>query len=336
MRASRGLRWCCATTRPRCSPAAGCSRCCPTCSARSTRPGPGWPTCSRACGPRTWTRSATTGTPPSSRCSATGASGTTRRPSRSRWCGISWSIWLAWIPTAYVSAFIGDAEHGIARDEESAEIWTRLFSERGISADRIDLDTEERGDEIGNQGARIAFYGSKNWWSRAGGPDAMPMGDPGGPDSEIFYFFPQVTHDTRFGRFAHQNSDGGQFLEIGNSVFMQYRRTAEGFAELPRHNVDFGGGLERIAAASIDSPDVYRIDRLWPIVKALESLSGRTYAEATTAMRVVTDHMRGAALLASDGVLPGNKAQAYVMRRLVRRALRYALELELTGGLAEK
>jgi alanyl-tRNA synthetase len=233
----------------------------------------------------------------------------------------------------YVSAFIGDAEHGIARDEESAEIWTRLFTERGISADRIDLDTEERGDEIGNQGARIAFYGHKNWWSRAGGPDAMPMGDPGGPDSEIFYFFPQVTHDTRFGRRTHQNSDGGQFLEIGNSVFMQYRRTPEGFAELPRHNVDFGGGLERIAAASIDSPDVYRVSLLRPLIERLEQLSGRTYADATTAMRVVADHVRGATFLAADGVHPGNHAQGYVMRRLVRRALRFGLDLGLTGGI---
>ena len=236
----------------------------------------------------------------------------------------------------YVSCFIGDAEHGIPRDDESAEIWSDLFRAAGISHERVDLGTEEHGGEVGNQGARIAFYGHKNWWSRFGGPDEMPVGDPGGPDSEVFFHFPQVPHDTRYGRFPHQNSDGGQYLEIGNSVFMQYRKTPDGFAELPHHNVDFGGGLERIAAASIDSPDVYRIDRLWPIVEALESLSGKTYDGATTAMRVVTDHMRGAALLASDGVMPGNKAQAYVMRRLVRRALRYALELELTGGLAEK
>jgi alanyl-tRNA synthetase len=236
----------------------------------------------------------------------------------------------------YVSAFIGDPEHGIPRDEESADIWADLFREAGISHERVDLDTEEHGNEVGNQGARIAFYGHKNWWSRFGGPDEMPVGDPGGPDSEVFFHFPQVPHDTRFGRFPHQNSDGGQYLEIGNSVFMEYRKTADGFVKLPRHNVDFGGGLERIAAASIDSPDVYRIDRLWPIVQALESMSGKTYDDATVAMRVVTDHMRGAALLAADGVLPGNKAQAYVMRRLVRRALRYALELELTGGLAEQ
>jgi alanyl-tRNA synthetase len=234
----------------------------------------------------------------------------------------------------YVSAFIGDPEHGIPRDEESADIWTRLFTEAGVSAGRVDLGTEEHGDEVGNQGARIAFYGDKNWWSRAGGPDRMPIGDPGGPDSEVFYFFPQVAHDPRFGRFPHQNSDGGQFLEIGNSVFMQFRRTPDGFAELPRHNVDFGGGLERIAAAAIDSPDVYRVSLLWPTVQRLQELSGRTYEDATTAMRVVTDHFRGATFLAADGVRPGNRQQGYVLRRLVRRAVRFALDLGLTSGVA--
>jgi alanyl-tRNA synthetase len=236
----------------------------------------------------------------------------------------------------YVSAFIGDPAHGIPRDEESAEIWTDLFREAGISHDHVDLGSSEHGGEVGNQGARIAFYGHKNWWSRFGGPDAMPVGDPGGPDSEVFFEFPQVAHDPAYGRYPHQNSDGGRYLEIGNSVFMQFRRTADGFAPLPHHNVDFGGGLERIAAASIDSPDVYRVDLLWPVVEALQTLSGRPYADATRAMRVVTDHLRGAAMLAASGIRPGNKAQPYVMRRLVRRALRYALELELTGGLAEK
>jgi alanyl-tRNA synthetase len=236
----------------------------------------------------------------------------------------------------YVSAFIGDPENGIPRDEESAEIWTDLFRAAGISHERVDLGTEEHGNEVGNQGARIAFYGHKNWWSRFGGPDEMPVGDPGGPDSEVFFHFPQVPHDPAFGRYPHQNSDGGQYLEIGNSVFMQFRRTANGFARLPRDNVDFGGGLERIAAASIDSPDVYRVDLLWPVVEALQAMSGRSYEQTTRAMRVVTDHLRGAAMLAADGVAPGNKAQPYVMRRLMRRALRYALELELTGGIAEK
>jgi alanyl-tRNA synthetase len=154
----------------------------------------------------------------------------------------------------YVTCYIGDPQHGIARDDESAEIWTDLFRDAGISRERIDLDTEERGNEIGNKGARIAFYGAKNWWSRAGGAEEMPIGDPGGPDSEVFFYFPQVEHDTAFGRYPHQNSDGGQYLEIGNSVFMEFQRTVDGFVDLPRHNVDFGGGLERIAAGRHRQP----------------------------------------------------------------------------------
>jgi alanyl-tRNA synthetase len=98
---------------------------------------------------------------------------------------------------------------------------------------------------------------------------------------------------------------------------------------LPRKNVDYGGGLARIAAASIDSPDVYRINLLWPIVQRLEELSGRSYDTDTLAMRVIADHLRGATFLAVDGVRPSNKEQGYVMRRLVRRAIRYAFDLGL-------
>ena len=93
--------------------------------------------------------------------------------------------------------------------------------------------------------------------------------------------------------------------------------------------MDFGGGLARIAAASIDSPDVYRISLLWPIVARLEEITGLRYADRTVAMRVVADHLRGATFLAVDGVVPSNKAQGYVMRRLVRRAVRFAFDLGL-------
>ncbi|GAC66245.1 alanine--tRNA ligase-related protein [Gordonia soli] len=238
----------------------------------------------------------------------------------------------------YVSVFTGDPEHDIPRDDESADIWTELFTAAGVSADRVELLTEEHGNEVGNQGARIAFYQDKNWWSRGGGPDQMIVGDPGGPDSEVFYYFPQVEHDTAFGRYPHQNSDGGQYLEIGNSVFMQYRRTggdgvAPGFAELPHRNVDYGGGLERIAAAAIDSPDVFRISLLWPVVAELERLSGKSYDDATHAMRIVTDHVRGAVFLAADGVVPSNKEAGYVMRRLLRRAIRFAAELGVENNV---
>nr|EMP13857.2 alanyl-tRNA synthetase [Gordonia sp. NB41Y] len=229
----------------------------------------------------------------------------------------------------YVSVYSGDEALGIPRDTDSADIWTELFTAAGVSADRIVLDTEQRGDDEGHHGAHICFYRDKNWWSRGGGPDTMPIGDPGGPDTEVFYYFPQVEHDTAFGRHSHPNSDGGQFLEIGNSVFMQFTRTESGLRELGRRNVDFGGGLERIAAASIDSPDVYRVSTLWPLIERLETLSGRTYDENTHAMRIIADHIRGAVFVIGDGVKPAGKEHGYVLRRLIRRAIRFAHGLEL-------
>lgn len=227
----------------------------------------------------------------------------------------------------YVSCFIGDEAHGIPKDEESARIWTRLFDEAGIHADQVELGSEERASEVGTGGARIAFYGNKNWWCREGTADRMPVGEPGGPDTEVFYLFPHVEHDPAYGAHCHQNCDCGRFIELGNSVFMEYRRTETGFEPLPRRNVDYGGGLERIAAAALDTSDVFRISLLWPVVERLQELSGRTYEQERLAMRVIADHLRGATFLAVDGVRPSNKTQGYVLRRLVRRAVRFAVDL---------
>jgi alanyl-tRNA synthetase len=229
----------------------------------------------------------------------------------------------------YVSCFSGDAANGIPKDEESAGIWTGLFTAAGVSSEQVDLGTEEHAAEVGTGGARIAFYSKKNWWCRGGSAEDMPVGEPGGPDTEIFYLFPNVAHDPAFGEHCHQNCDCGRFIELGNSVFMQYRRTADGFELLPRRNVDYGGGLARIAAAAMDSSDVFRISLLWPIVERLQELSGRSYEDETHAMRVIADHLRGATFLAVDGVTPSNKAQGYVMRRLIRRAVRFAFDLGL-------
>lgn len=229
----------------------------------------------------------------------------------------------------YVSVYSGDDELGVPRDDESAQIWTELFAAAGVSAETVVLDTEERGNDEGHHGARICFYRDKNWWSRGGGPSTMPVGDPGGPDTEVFYYFPQVEHDTAFGRYSHPNSDGGQFLEIGNSVFMQYTRTDDGLTGLAKRNVDFGGGLERLAAASIDSPDVYRVSTLWPLIEKLQTLSGRSYEDETQAMRIISDHIRGAVFVIADGVKPASKEHGYVLRRLIRRAIRFAHALEL-------
>ncbi|MGC4935299.1 alanine--tRNA ligase-related protein [Gordonia sp. DT30] len=233
----------------------------------------------------------------------------------------------------YVSVYSGDFELGIPRDDDSADIWAELFERAGIATDRTVLDTEERADSVGSQGAHICYYRDKNWWSRAGGPADMPVGEPGGPDTEVFYHFPQVPHDTAYGDHPHPNSDGGQYMEIGNSVFMQFAKDVGGLRPLTRRNVDFGGGLERIAAASIDSPDVYRVSTLWPIICGIETLSGTRYEAQTQTMRIIADHLRGAVFLIADGIVPAAKEHGYVLRRLLRRAIRFAHGLGLTDGV---
>ncbi len=237
----------------------------------------------------------------------------------------------------YVTAFIGDEAHGIPRDDEAASIWQKVFAEKGIEAKIVEIGSQADGDARGiNPGERIFFYDDgENWWSRGGGLDKTPIGDPCGPDSEVFYDFGPQNHDDSYGK-AHPASDGGQFMEIGNQVFMQYRRLEDGsFEPLEKKNVDFGGGLERIAAARIDSPDVFRISLLWPIIEKLEELSGKKYESHTASMRVIADHLRAATFLAVDGCAPSNKEQGYVMRRLLRRAIRFAFELGVEQNFFE-
>lgn len=237
----------------------------------------------------------------------------------------------------YVSCFIGDDKNNIQRDDEAAQIWQEVFAKKGIEAKIVELDSAENGDKLGMQGGRIFFYNDKeNWWSRGGGIDSTPIGDPCGPDSEVFYDFGEQHHDASFGQ-AHPASDSGRFMEIGNQVFMQYRRLDDGsFEPLKRKNVDFGGGLERIAAAAIDSPDVFKISLLRPIIKKLESLSGEEYATHTASMRVIADHLRAAVFLAVDGCVPSNKEQGYVMRRLLRRAIRYSFDLGIEQNFLQE
>ena len=237
----------------------------------------------------------------------------------------------------YVTCFIGDEASGVPRDTEAADLWTDLFEKAGVDTKRVDLDTEENGAKVGDQGGRIFFYGNKkNWWSRSGTPQEMPVGEPGGPTTEMFYLFPEVEHNTEYGEKCHVNCDCGRYIELGNSVFMAYVKTNEGVKPLPKRNVDYGGGLERIAAAAMDSPDVFKISLLWPIVQKLEELSEKKYDAHTNAMRVISDHLRGATFLAVDGVRPSNKEQGYVMRRLLRRAIRFAFELGIEQNFLEQ
>lgn len=237
----------------------------------------------------------------------------------------------------YVTCFIGDEQFGVPKDSESAKIWKDLFEIDGIEAKDIEVGSEADGYEKGMQGGRIFYYdAAKNWWSRAGLPEQMPDGEPGGPDSEVFYEFTQVEHDKKFGEACHPNCDCGRFLEIGNSVFMTYRKAGNKFEDLPKPNVDFGGGLERIAAAVNDDPDIFKISVIQPIIDGLEELSGKQYEQHTTSMRVIADHLRAAVWLAVDGVVPSNKQQGYVLRRLLRRAIRYAFDLGIEQDLCEK
>lgn len=238
----------------------------------------------------------------------------------------------------YATCFIGDEKNGIPRDDEAAAIWQKVFAEHGIEAKIVEIGSQEDGDKRGiNPGERIFFYDDQeNWWSRGGGLEKTPIGDPCGPDSEVFYDFGPENHDPSYGK-AHPASDSGQFMEIGNQVFMQYRRLEDGsFEPLENKNVDFGGGLERIAAALLDSPDVFRISLLWPIIEQLEKLSGKKYEDYTKNMRVIADHLRAATFLAVDGVKPANKEQGYVMRRLLRRAIRFALDLDIEQNFFEQ
>ena len=236
----------------------------------------------------------------------------------------------------YVTCFLGAPELNIPKDTEAAEIWQGLFKAKGVEAKAVDIGSEADGYKKGLQGGRIFYYeGSKNWWSRGGAPENTPVGDPCGPDSEVFYDF-GTQHDKSFGNECHPNCDCGRFLEIGNSVFMAYKRTDKGFEPLAKPNVDFGGGLERIAAAKLGAPDVFKISLLWPIIEKLEKISGKSYKEHETPMRVIADHLRAAAWLAVDGVTPSNNEQGYVMRRLMRRAIRYGLELDVHSDLCER
>ena len=238
----------------------------------------------------------------------------------------------------YITCFIGAPEYDIPKDTEAAEVWKKLFDAKGLTSGEAEIGSESDGYSRGiHDGERIFYYdGSKNWWSRNGAPETTPVGDPCGPDSEMFYDF-GTAHNPEYGEHCHPNCDCGRFMEIGNNVFMAYRKVADGqFEPLEKPNIDHGSGLERIAAAKLNDPDVFKISLMWPIIEKLEALSRKKYDAHTNAMRVIADHLRAATFLAVDGCVPSNKEQGYVMRRLVRRAVRFAFELGIEQNFMEE
>lgn len=230
----------------------------------------------------------------------------------------------------YVTVFLGDEKNAVPKDTESVAIWKELFASKGIDATEIEIGSEANGYAVGMGEHRIFYYDAKkNWWSRAGVPENMPAGEPGGPDSEVFYDF-GTPHNPVWGEHCHPNCDCGRFVEIGNSVFMQYLKQEDGsFAELPKRNVDFGGGLERIVMAATNASDVFVCNHA-PILAHLAAVSGKTYTESDTvtkSFRVIADHMKAAVFLIADGVLPSNVDQGYFVRRLIRRSVMHANQL---------
>ncbi len=227
----------------------------------------------------------------------------------------------------YISVYRGSKEYGIPQDDEAVKLWQEKFKADGIEAVAVNF-----AEEKGMQGGRIFYYNEKeNWWSRVGVPENMPVGEPGGPDSEMFWDFGKhlKLHEKSEWKDqpCHPACDCGRFLEIGNNVFMQFKKTENGFVELDNKNIDFGGGLERLAVAIADSPDVFECDVFRTLRKKIENISGKKYGEneeETKAFRVIMDHLRAAVFLIADGAVPGNKDQGYFTRRFIRRVVRFA------------
>jgi len=190
-----------------------------------------------------------------------------------------------------VSVFAGNKD--VPKDDESAKIWLSL----GIPKERI------------------AFLKENNWWGPAGETG------PCGPCTEMFYYT---------GKKAPKkfNPEDKNWVEIGNDVLMQYEKTKSGaFIPLKQKNIDFGGGVERTLAVLNNKSDNYLTETWQPIIKKIEFLSEKKYGENpkdTKAMRIVADHAKASVFIISDGVIPSNNERGYILRRLIRRAVRYS------------
>jgi alanyl-tRNA synthetase len=207
-----------------------------------------------------------------------------------------------------------------ASDDEAYDIWQK---EVGVPAERIIRIGDNKG----------APYASDNFWA---------MGDTGpcGPCTEIFY---DHGADIWGGPPGSPEEDGDRYIEIWNNVFMQFNRTADGVLHpLPAPSVDTGMGLERISAVMQHVHSNYEIDLFQHLLKAAADATGNHDME-NKSLRVIADHIRSCSFLISDGVIPSNEGRGYVLRRIIRRAIRHGNQLgqkqpffhKLVGSLAE-
>jgi alanyl-tRNA synthetase len=229
---------------------------------------------------------------------------------RFAWEFITSSRWLGIDPTRLLVTVYQE-------DDEAAEIWHQQI---GVPLDRI----VRIGD---NKGAR---YASDNFWS---------MGDTGpcGPCTEIFYDHdPDGTKGIYGGPPGSPEEDGDRWIEIWNVVFMQFERSADGtMTPLPAPSVDTGMGLERISALLQGSNDNYQTDTFRHLISAVAKLAGQQPYE-NASQKVVADHIRATSFLIADGVLPSNEGRGYVLRRIMRRAIRHGYKLGINEAFFYK
>ncbi len=214
--------------------------------------------------------------------------------------------------------------------EMSWDLLTRVI---GIDPARLVVTAHESDDEAAAIWRKVAGkeairLGKDNWWS---------AGDTGpcGPCSEIFYDFGE---DVPGGLPGTPDEDGGRFVEIWNDVFMQYNRDANGkLTSLPKQNVDTGAGLERWAAMLQGKIDNYDTDLFVNLKRAVTDITGVAETpENKTSFKVITDHLRSVGFAIADGVIPSNSDRGYVIRRILRRAMRHGQMLGHNGALLSK
>lgn len=226
----------------------------------------------------------------------------------------------------YISAFKGSGELNIERDTETIRLWSEKFKSVGIEP----IVEDEPYKYGASRGGRIFLYGEKeNWWSRVGSPFDMPVGEPGGPDNEMFYDL-EPDGDS----LDHPASDSERFLEIGNNVFMCYKKEDIGFVKMKNPNIDYGGGLERVAMAVNGDRDIYNTALFLNAKQKLAKLSGKEYTYDLKSFRIILDHVRAAAFLINDGAEPANSDAGYITRRLLRRAIRAGRKIGIQGSFA--
>ncbi len=196
-----------------------------------------------------------------------------------------------------ISCFEGEAQNNIPQDQESAELWRSL----GIPAERI-----------------VFLDRAENWWGPAG------QTGPCGPDTEMFYWSSSETPPANF------DPTDKRWVEIWNDVFMQYNKTAAGkYEELSQKNVDTGMGLERTIAVLAEKKSIYQTELFEPIISQIEKLATTPNILST---RIITDHLRTATFILGDqkGISPSNLGQGYILRRLIRRAIRHGRMIGIT------